>query len=126
MQQRCNHVSEVLRTVWFVTTSILLPAKLFFRSNSIISSVHAVSVAKSIIAVRMPNIQHLRKLESMGAAAVCGVGFKSMDQAKEAFAELNTDGDGSISLDELKHFHMPQWGRFVVIEMYELSLAQEE
>ena len=65
-------------------------------------------------------------MESMGADAVCGVGFKSMNQAKEAFAELNTDGDGSISLDELKHFHMPQWGRFVVIEMYELSLAQEE
>ena len=61
MQQRCNHVSEVLRTVWFVTTSILLPAKLFFRSNSIISSVHAVSVAKSIIAVlglEPNNIQH--------------------------------------------------------------------
>ena len=43
-------------------------------------------------------------MELMGAAAVCGVGFKSMDEAKEAFSELDEDGDGGVTFSEFSRF----------------------
>ena len=40
----------------------------------------------------------------MSAACMCGVGFKSMEEAEKAFSELDENGDGEITLDEFKAF----------------------
>lgn len=42
--------------------------------------------------------------ELLGAAAMCGAGFKNMDDANEAFASLDEDGDGAITFDEFTNF----------------------
>lgn len=42
--------------------------------------------------------------ELLGAAAMCGVGFKTIEPAKECFTALDVDGDGNLDFEEFKKF----------------------
>ena len=42
--------------------------------------------------------------ELLGAAAMCGVGYANLEDAKKAFEILDSDGDGAIDFDEFKAF----------------------